>query len=264
MTKNKRLSIILPSYNDFRIERAIKSIRRFDDIGVVRIVVVDGGSSYEVKHAITNCLSSDDTFISEPDGGIFDALNKGLDASETDYIGWLGSDDMFTGKVLASRVILLLEKYDLFVANVNFFDKGYVTRTTFALPSCLGLTKFGLHNPHYGTFGSAALLKSERFNLGLRGSDIEYFIKIFNKKPRVTSLNLTVTLQEEGGFSNSSYLEILRTNYELISLFGVLGPISIVVKLGVKLSSKIYYKIFRVRLKSHFFRKLTKTKGAEK
>ena len=166
----------------------------------------------------------------------------------TEFIGWLGSDDLFTGKVLASRVVSALEKYDLFMANVNFFNNGYVSRTTHALPSRLGLTKLGLHNPHYGTFGSAALLKSERFRLGLRGSDIEYFIKIFNKKPRVTSLNVVVTLQEEGGFSNSSYVDILRSNIELISLFGPLGPISIMIKLSYKLFSKVYYKIFRVRL----------------
>ncbi len=249
MTGNRRLSIILPSYNDSRIERAIRSIRCFDDIQTVKIVVIDGDSTNDIKELIKNCLVSYDVFISESDKGIFDALNKGLDACDTEFIGWLGSDDIFTGKVLASRVVAALEKSDLFVADVDFFHNGFVTRKTHALPSRLGLMKFGLHNPHYATFGSATLLKSERFRLGLRGSDIEYFIKIFNKKPHVTSSNVVATLQEEGGFSNNSYMGILRTNFEAIPLFGFLGPIAVVIKLTYKLISKLYYRLFRVRIK---------------
>ena len=117
-----------------------------------------------------------------------------------------------------------------------------------ALPSKLGLVKFGLHNPHFSTFGSAALLKSERFRLNLRGSDIDYFLRIFSRRPRVSSVSDIATLQEEGGFSNRSYIGILRTNLELIPLYGFLGPIAVVVKLGYKLFSSAYYRIFQVRV----------------
>lgn len=248
MIGNKRLSIILPSYNDPRIERAIQSIQHFDDLDTVKIVVVDGGSKSEIKELIKRGISKEDVLISEPDQGIFDALNKGLDLCDTEYIGWLGSDDMFTGKVLASQVISALENCDLFIANLSFFRNGYVTRTIHALPSRLGLTKFGLHNPHFATFGSAALLKSERFRLNLRGSDIDYFLKIFSRRPRVSSVSDIATLQEEGGFSNRSYIGILRTNLELIPLYGFLGPIAIIIKLGYKLLSKAYYRVFQERL----------------
>jgi glycosyltransferase involved in cell wall biosynthesis len=253
MIGNKQLSIILPSYNDLRIERAIKSIRRFDDIQAVKILVIDGGSSDRIIQLISNNLTGEDTFISEPDKGIFDALNKGLNVCDTEFIGWLGSDDMFTGKILASQVVAALSKCDLFVANLWFFRNGYVTRMTPALPSKLGLMKFGLHNPHFATFGSAALLKSERFTLGLRASDIEYFIKIFNKKPRVEISNIVATLQEEGGFSTKSNTGILHSNLESISFFSrdtnrVMGTIAVLIKLGSKLVSRAYYKIFRVRV----------------
>ena len=253
MTGNRRLSIILPSYNDSLIERAIRSIRGFDDIRAVRIVVIDGGSSEETKRLIRACLSSEDIFISERDKGIFDALNKGLDACDTEFIGYLGSDDMFTGDVPASRVLRALAECDLMVANAAFFRNGYVTRKTYSLPARLGLVKLGLHNPHFATFGRASVLKSERFNVGLRGSDIEYFLKIFSKRPRVTTLNEVATLQEEGGFSNRSVVAILRTNFELASVHArytnwLLGPMAVIVKLAYKLLSKAYFRLFRVRI----------------
>ena len=251
VTATKRLCIILPSYNDARIERAIRSIRNFDDIGVVRIVVIDGGSHDDIRELIRGCLSSDDIFISEPDEGIFDAMNKGLDACDTEYVGYLGSDDMFTGAVASSQVVAALREHDLVVANVAFFRDGYVTRITHALPSRLGLMKLGLHNPHFATFGRAALLKSERFRLDLRGSDIDYFVRVFEKRPQVATLNVVATLQEEGGFSNGSSFAILRTNLELISMYSsytnwILGPVAVAVKLSYKSLSKAYYRIFRV------------------
>lgn len=253
MIGDKRLSIILLSYNDSRVVRAIQSIRRFDDINVVRIVVVDGGSTSEITQLLSDCLTSEDVLISEPDKGIFDALNKGLDACTTELIGWLGSDDLFTGKVLASQVVAALDKCDLFVANHQYFHDGYVTRSVHALPSRLGLVKYGLNNPHFATFGSATLLKSERFNLALRGSDIEYFMRLFDKNPRVMTTSVVATLQEEGGFSNSSYVGIFRTNFELLPLYAkytnwFFAPLIIIAKLSFKQSMKIYFKIFRVRL----------------
>ena len=105
----------------------------------------------------------------------------------------------------------------------------------------------------FATFGSASLLKSERFKVGLRGSDIEYFIRIFNRKPRVTSLSVTAVLQEEGGFSNSSIADILRTNLELISIYThytnwLLGPMAVMIKLSYKFSSKAYRWVFREQI----------------
>lgn len=252
MTTNRLLTIILPSYNDDRVKYAIQSIRFFDDIDTVKILVIDGGSSGNVLDLIRANLNSHDIFISEPDKGIFDALNKGLELCETKYIGWLGTDDMFTGKVLASEVIEKLVENELFIANIDFFRDGFVTRRTFSYPPRIGLMKLGFHNPHYATFGSAKLLKTERFDLNLKGSDIKYFLDIFNKKPSITSSNVVCTLQGEGGFSNSSQLEILRINLELIPLFGFLGPFSIICKLTYKFISKCYFKVFRRKVSCLF------------
>ena len=95
---------------------------------------------------------------------------------------------MFTGRVPSSQVLSALATADLFVANVAFFRGQNVTRVTHALPSRLGLMKLGLHNPHYATFGRADLLKSKRFSLVDRAADIEYFINVFQGKPRVSTV----------------------------------------------------------------------------
>jgi len=240
------LTIIVPSYNDSRIGQALDSIRRFDDAEVVKILVVDGGSRQEVREIISKRLAAHDIFICEPDEGIFDALNKGLQACDTEFIGWLGSDDLFTGEVTASHVVDALGNHDLFIADVAFVRGGRRTRVSHALPSKLGLMKFGLHNPHYATFGRATLLRGEQFEVGLYASDIDFFLKIFKKRPTIATVNLVATLQSEGGHSNGSLRILIKQNLECVGIFArhynwLWGPIAVLGKLTYKVSSRVYY-----------------------
>jgi glycosyltransferase involved in cell wall biosynthesis len=252
MTASKRLCVILPSYNDVRIERAIRSVRLFDDSGVVKLVVVDGGSRGEILDLIKPHLSPGDVLVSGPDRGIFDALNKGLDLCDTEFIGWLGSDDVFTGNLPASAVISRLRDNDLLVANVAHFRGQHITRVTHAWPSRVGLVKYGLNNPHFGTFGTANLLKSERFRLGLRGADIEYFIKIFDRKPRVASVNVVATLAEQGGYSTGSYRLMLGSHMALLRVYAsatnwVMAMAALALKFSYRVSSVGYHVLVRAR-----------------
>lgn len=239
----KAISLIIPSYNDLRILRAIDSVRAFDDGGLVSIVVVDGGSAREVVAQIADCLTDGDVLISEPDCGIFDALNKGLDVARTPYIGWIGSDDALTGEVKAREVVQCLIAADLFVATTVHVQSGIRKRVTYSWPAKFGLVRFGLNNPHFSTFGRSELLKRERFPLSLRGADVEYFLRIFKGSPRIVTSNRVCTLMEEGGFSNSSYRSILKTNVELYSVYRrhVLAPVA-----GLAVLAKLTYKCLSV------------------
>ena len=70
------------------------------------------------------------------------------------------------------------------------------------------------------TFGTASLLKSERFEVDLAVADAEYFLKIFERRPtRSRDLNVVATLQGEGGFSTRSRRTILRLNLQLIRVY---------------------------------------------
>ena len=77
-------------------------------------------------------------------------------------------------------------------------------------------------DPHYSTFGTASLLKSERFEVDLAVAHAEYFLKIFERRPTpiaTLTLNVVATLQGEGGFSTRSRRTILRLNRQLIRVY---------------------------------------------
>jgi glycosyltransferase len=244
----KQLSIILPSYNDARIKEAIESVRRFDDIDTVRLVIIDGGSKPEVVDILKGAVRPGDILVSEPDKGIFDALNKGLDRVETPYLGWLGSDDLFTGQVKASDVVAALQTSDLFVTTVAVFRGDRVRRMTRPWGAANGLTRYGLHNPHYGTFGHSKLMQASRFRLDLMGSDIAYFLEVFGGDARVSSTSAICTLQAEGGFSTRSLGKMLTINRELWQVYRarsnmMAASAALLLKLGYKGINAFWFKL---------------------
>jgi glycosyltransferase involved in cell wall biosynthesis len=89
-------SIITPSFNQGRfLQRAIDSVLSQDVPGwTIEYIVVDGGSrdqTCEVLGRYADRLR----WISEPDRGQADAVNKGLRATRGELIGWLNSDDVY-------------------------------------------------------------------------------------------------------------------------------------------------------------------------
>lgn len=254
---DRPLSIILPSFRDARILDAIASIRRFDNCNAVRVIVIDGGSPPALVAGIDALLTDADTLISEPDQGIFDGLNKGLDRVTTPYIGWLGSDDLFTGEVPASEVIAALRDHDLYVASIVHFRGEHVSRTTRSWPAAHGLVKYGLNNPHYSTFGRAELLCGERFSVGDICADIDYFLRIFAKRPRIASTPRAALLMAEGGHSNASWRRTIAVNRQAFEHYArhTNAPVAflcVIGKLGLKTVAAGYYRLRRLPWQSLF------------
>ena len=155
----------------------------------------------------------------------------------------------------ASEVLAALKTSEIFVGDLAIIRGNRIRRITPAWPARWSLERYGLHNPHYSTFGHAGLLKSERFRLDIMGSDIDYFIRIFSKHPRVETTEKIVVLANEGGFSTLSYSRILKINAELCSVYQrytnwFMARVAVAIKLGYKLSSLLFFKIFPRTTKS--------------
>lgn len=88
------ISIITISYNSVNtISDTLKSIES-QTMQDFEYIIVDGGSTDGTLEIIKN-YSRVDKVISEPDNGIYDAFNKGINNSTGDIIGFLNSDDVF-------------------------------------------------------------------------------------------------------------------------------------------------------------------------
>jgi glycosyltransferase involved in cell wall biosynthesis len=85
-------------------------------------IVIDGASSDETVQVIKS-TSPSSILVSEPDGGIYDAMNKGIQLATGDIVGVLNSDDFYIGPQVLERVAA---KFRHSGAGALFADLVYV------------------------------------------------------------------------------------------------------------------------------------------
>ena len=121
------VSIIVITYNSseflFETLESIKS-QSYDNI---ELIVIDGASNDGTADVIKKYDKKIDYWISEKDGGIFDAMNKGIKVSKGDYINFMNSGDFFTSADLVNEVVKNLDnqRIDLLYGNRNSNDGNY-------------------------------------------------------------------------------------------------------------------------------------------
>ena len=90
-----RISIITAVYNNIHtISSSINSTLN-QTYPNTELIVIDGGSTDGTLDLLKNYGNKIHTLISEPDNGIYDALNKGIQNATGDVVGFMHSDDLF-------------------------------------------------------------------------------------------------------------------------------------------------------------------------
>lgn len=109
---NPTVSIVTPSFNqaDY-IEDTIKSVK-FQDYGNIEHIIMDGGSN---DGTIDILKEYEDEYnmrwISQPDEGQADAINRGFKKSNGDILSWLNSDDVYLSRSAVSKAVAALNEY---------------------------------------------------------------------------------------------------------------------------------------------------------
>lgn len=119
------ISIITPTYNSAdTIRDTIESV--LSQKGVeVEFLVIDGGSTDATVDIVRSYGDRIAYFVSEPDNGLYDAMNKGIRRAKGEVIGILNSDDSYTATdVLAA----ILSEFDRQHCDSVYADLDYVRR----------------------------------------------------------------------------------------------------------------------------------------
>ena len=207
------------------ISHAIESVAH-QSYPHVEHIVVDGGSTDGTVELVREVEGKVVKLISEPDEGIYDAMNKGLALAEGDVVGFLNADDVYFDEKVVETVVAEMEKRnvdscygDLVYVNS---DLSKVVRYWRSSPYRPGSFKKGWHPPHptffvkrwvyerYGGFDT-------RFEIS---ADFELMLR-FLEKFKISSVYLPKPLvkMRVGGTSNRSVSNIIKGNINCYKAF---------------------------------------------
>ncbi len=217
-----KISLITVAYNAAdTLEDTLKSVEA-QGYSELEYIVVDGGSTDGTLDILKRYTHLVDVLISEPDEGIYDAMNKGIALATGEVVGILNSDDTFADAQVISDVVAQLqpEEVDACYADLLYVDRnnpvkiirhwrsGKYTRRSFRFGWMPPHPTFFLKKEAYETYGY--------FRKELKTSaDYELMIRMLYKHGlRASYLQRVIVHMKTGGQSNTSVRNRLKSNRE--------------------------------------------------
>jgi glycosyltransferase involved in cell wall biosynthesis len=217
-----KVSIITAVYNNREtVEDCLRSVLG-QTYPKIEYLVIDGGSTDGTLRVIETYRSKIDRWVSERDGGIYSALNKGLNLATGEVVGILHSDDIYAHDRVVERVVAAFEKSgaDSVYGDLKYVDKNDPKRVIRSWKSSTfipGKFRFGWMPPHPTFFVKKKIFENYGgFNETLRiAADYELMLR-FLEKHRISTYYLPEFLihMRIGGISNRGFRNILLKSRE--------------------------------------------------
>lgn len=196
------LSIILVCRNPGpRLREAIASVRT-QRAADYEIVVIDGASSDGSREWLEAERPHFGILISEPDRGLYDAMNKGVAAARGDWVLFLGADDRLAGDDVLATIGRHLQDQPVDVlSGTARFDDGRI----YAASPATALRRNFVH--HQATYYRRELFQRHGpFDLTLRiQADYDFNLRLLHAGVAFTPLPLLVAECASGGLSDAGH-----------------------------------------------------------
>lgn len=204
-------SVITVVYNGADIlEKTIDSVIS-QDFKEFEYVIIDGGSDDGTIELIRKYNENIDKFISEPDEGIYDAMNKGVKLSTGKFIIFMNAGDVFYNKHVLKKVSRLeIDNYEVLYGDTVSINLGASLETRVVVKDLKFLWKSlgycGLC--HQSVFISRKLLLKHPFSLLLNVvADFEQILLIYYNGHGFLYLGTFVSKIIQNGISSQSFVE---------------------------------------------------------
>jgi len=222
-----KISIITATYNSSAtIDGCIASVNK-QTYQNIEHIIIDGDSSDKTLEVVRNTPSRITHIISEPDKGIYDAMNKGIAIATGDIIGILNSDDFLASDDILELISKSFEKEncDAIFGNLDFVasnDTARIIRKWKSSSFEKGSFAKGWHSPHPTFYVKREIYeKYGTFDISLNVSaDFEIMLRFLERyKIKAHYLDRIIVKMRYGGESTGSLRKILRGNFNIKKAF---------------------------------------------
>ncbi|MDQ7987528.1 glycosyltransferase family 2 protein [Pseudomonas sp. G34] len=220
-----KISLITVSYNSAAtIRDTIESVLQ-QTYADIEYIIVDGASTDNTMAIVSEYESRIAKVVSEPDKGLYDAMNKGVAMASGDVIGILNSDDFFESdsvlEAVADAFIRAPEAQLAFgdIVFVDCDDLNTVTRFYGAAHFRPWKLRFGWMPPHPGTYiRRQAYAQAGDYSIRYKiSADYDMFVRmLLVKKMAYTRIDRVLVRMRAGGVSTAGLRSSLRLNSEIV------------------------------------------------
>ncbi len=193
-----KLSIITINFNNRDgLRKTIESVvnQTWQDF---EYIVIDGGSSDGSVEVIKEYADRIDYWVSEPDKGIYDAMNKGIDQAMGEYCLFMNSGDSLYQSSTLGEVIAALDGTDI-ISGKMLFDNGYLMSPPQDITARFFISLHTL--PHQATFIRRLLFNGCQYDTSYRiVSDWKFWIEqlIINTRSFKAIENIIASFDSNG------------------------------------------------------------------
>ena len=224
------LTLITITYNAEQfLERTLRSVAKAARLvpGVVdnvEYILIDGASQDGTLQIAERYSSLFTRILSEPDAGLYDAMNKGLSLATGDYLWFLNAgDEVHDGQVLSRLLHAFQEPADVYYSDALFVDEGgqeiglrsQVTPHT--LPTDIHWQDFalGMKISHQAFIVRRAIAPA--YNTANLSADIDWEIKCLKKSQKTVYLPFALCRYLTGGMSVRHRRRSLLDRFKVLS-----------------------------------------------
>ena len=224
-------SIITVTYNAEKVlERTIRSVLS-QTYSQVEYIVVDGNSSDKTKEIIEQYADGISCRISEPDRGLYDAMNKGLRLATGDYVWFLNAGDTLHSKTTVEEVVRGIPPAtnlpDIIYGETSLVDMGeqFVAPRRLKAPKVLTWRSFsmGMMVCHQSFIAKRSLAPAYNLRYPLV-ADFDWCIRCLKQAAYVHNAHLILSDFLTEGLSSQKRKASLKERFRIMSYYYGLLP----------------------------------------
>lgn len=214
------LSVITIVYNNVRdIERTICSVLG-QTYPHIEYIIIDGASTDGTKTVIEKYRSQLSAYISEPDKGIYEAMNKGITRATGDYLLFMNSGDEIYARDTVQEVLATQPGADIYYGETEMYNDNWESlgRRRHQIPATFNWKSFryGMNISHQAIYISRKLV--EPYDLSYKYSaDIDWIIRAAKKAQCIVNTRRYVAKYLVGGISKQKHRESLKERFLIFS-----------------------------------------------
>lgn len=245
-----KVSVITVCYNsEATIRDTIESVLS-QDYSEIEYIIIDGASNDNTMEIINEYSDDISLVISEPDKGIYDAMNKGIKLASGEVVGILNSDDFFTSSSSITKVVSgFSEGIDAVYADLIYVkqnNKDIFSRLYSSSSFALWKIRFGFMVPHPTFYAKRKLFeKLGYYKLNYRvAADFELMARFFKSGIIAKRVDEVIVSMREGGISSAGLKWRIHQNLEISRACKEVGIFTFFPMLVIKIPFKIlsYFK----------------------